>query len=79
MQAGPRSGPAPLLVSAKEAAELEELLGSFDMGIGDGEEFGARLQVGWGGRLAGESVGAYEKVCAAAGGRGWGCEGHMKG
>ena len=39
---------ASVLVSAKEAAELEELLGIFEMGIGDGEEFSARLQVGLG-------------------------------
>lgn len=35
-----------MLVSAKEAAELEELLACFDMGLGDSEAFAAALQVG---------------------------------
>jgi hypothetical protein len=32
-------------MSAKEAAELEELLASFDMGLGESEAFAAALQV----------------------------------
>jgi hypothetical protein len=32
-------------MSAKEACELEELLASFDMGLGESEAFAAALQV----------------------------------
>jgi hypothetical protein len=36
-----------VLVSAKEEADLEELLGMFALGLGEPEEFAARLQVGF--------------------------------
>jgi hypothetical protein len=39
------SSAADVLMSAKEAAELEELLASFDMGLGEADAFAAALQV----------------------------------
>jgi hypothetical protein len=39
------SSACDVLMSAKEAAELEELLASFDMGLGESEAFAAALQV----------------------------------
>jgi hypothetical protein len=35
-----------VLVSSKEEADLEDLLGMFALGLGEPEEFAARLQVG---------------------------------
>jgi hypothetical protein len=43
--AGDPDASAAVLMSAKEAAELEELLASFDMGLGEADAFAAALQV----------------------------------
>jgi hypothetical protein len=60
-QSGGRHDELGVLVSAKEEADLEELLGLYALGLGEPEEFAARLQVrsasGGAGRRAGAGAG----------------------